>query len=45
MKADEQLGLLTVELDSFAAGMLLHSRGFRPIVLNMANEYNCGGAW
>lgn len=35
----------TVELDSFVAGTALVRAGFRPAVLNMANAYNCGGAW
>ena len=35
----------TAELDSFAAGTKLKSAGFNPVVLNMANEYNCGGKW
>lgn len=37
---------MTIELDSFeAAKALIHSGWSRPAVLNMANEYNCGGAW
>ena len=35
----------TAELDSFAAGIALKRAGFCPVVLNMANEYNCGGGW
>ena len=38
--------LRTIEADSFTAGLLLQRMGFdRPAVLNMANKYNCGGAW
>ena len=35
----------TAQLDSFAAGMMLKNYGFNPVVLNMANEFNCGGGW
>lgn len=38
--------LHTVELDSYAAAELLLRFGWsQPAVLNMANEWNCGGAW
>ena len=37
--------LATLELDSFVAGAALVGAGLRPAVLNMANEFNCGGAW
>merc|ERR1719223_2396145 len=38
--------LHTVELDSFVAAELLLKRGWpQPAVLNMADEWNCGGAW
>jgi len=36
----------TVEMDTFQAAAALLRRGWQnPTVLNMANEYNCGGAW
>lgn len=39
--------VVTSELDSFAAARVLSSfpELGRPVVLNMANEHNCGGAW
>lgn len=37
--------VVTAELDTFEAGGLLLGAGLRPAVMNMANEYNCGGAW
>jgi len=37
--------ICTAELDSFAAGAVCVAHGMRPAVLNMANGYNCGGAW
>lgn len=37
--------LVTTEVDTFEAGQLLVGAGMRPAVLNMANAYNCGGAW
>ena len=39
------LGLCTINMDSFAVGVALARAELRPAVLNMANEYNCGGAW
>jgi uncharacterized protein (TIGR02452 family) len=36
----------TVEMDTFRAGAALLRQGWQNVaVLNMANEYNCGGAW
>ena len=37
--------MCTEELDSFEAAEKLVAAGYAPAVLNMANEYNCGGAW
>jgi uncharacterized protein (TIGR02452 family) len=35
----------TVELDTFVAGAALQAAGFKPAVLNMANEWAVGGVW
>lgn len=35
----------TLELDSFEAARVLVEAGWSPAVLNMANEWNCGGGW
>lgn len=37
--------LVTVGLGTLETGALLAGVGCQPAVLNMANEYNCGGGW
>jgi 2'-phosphotransferase len=37
--------LVTAELDTCSCAMALKTAGLRPAALNLANEYNCGGAW